>query len=640
MQKQQEAIRSAVEEECQKRSAEASSTGDRLAQLALARTALQRPLPRFQQQQWQRWQQQRQAAVQAVRDLLETKAKLTSLVAQASAGSEGKHKELGPVGQAAIASRQQLAQRCEEQMTDAKSMHARVLAAAQAFAEEVQRAQGDVVAAGAQSAGAAPEQEANAREATEATEQVEQSLRALQASMAAALGDAGARPGDPMLLCLSAGLEGEQQRARLAAVQQALGELQAQAARAAGLAERSTAVRNHTLRLLLAEAEQRCELLQADMRSLGPAFEDARRMLQELSAVEAARMEYKTLEKRRRKAVRAHHMAQANAADPGSDDDEKDLDAEVSIAKAQLRVVRGDIASVRARLRRAATELPELRLAYPDLAPAADTVHASCLQCLLPSGCMYSTSLLFTAGRPRHFALRTRARHLRPGGGCGTVVLFDLHLSLARMSLSVATASYTTQAHSSGNHPVFKATEQGSTATWALKKYASVSGPEERKRFRREAHILASLSHAFIVPVAAVFVDEAEDACYLQMPWLPSNLASWLRGYATARAITVEKLQEMIYRILIALQFIHSRRIVHRDLKPANILLDNEDNPFLSDFDHSLDPSLQASTFTATVSGRTVVVGSHYVAPEVIAAPSLVHYHQNRHAMTIHPLYV
>lgn len=413
IQKQQEEIRSAVEEECQKRAAEATSTGDRLAQLALACTALQRPLPRFEQQQWQRWQQQRQAASQAVRDLLETKETLTSLVAQASAGSEGKPKELGPVGQAAIAARQQLAQRCEEQMREAKSMHARVLAAAQAFAEEVQRAQGDIVAAGAQSAGAAPEQEA--KEATEATEQVEQSLRALQASMAAALGDAGARPGDPMLLCLSAGREGQQQRARLAAVQEALGELQAQAARAAGLAERSTAVRNHSLRLLLAEAEQRCELLQADMRGLGPAFEDARRMLQELSAVEAARMKYKTLEKRRRKAARAHLMAQANAADPGSDDDEKDLDAEVSIAKAQLRVVRGDIASVRARLRRAATELPELRLAYPDLAPAADTVHASCLQCLLPSGCMCSTSLLFTAGRPRHSALRTRARHLRPG---------------------------------------------------------------------------------------------------------------------------------------------------------------------------------------------------------------------------------
>ena len=186
---------------------------------------------------------------------------------------------------------------------------------------------------------------------------------------------------------------------------------------------------------------------------------------------------------------------------------------------------------------------------------------------------------------------------------------------------------------------MYKATERGTTSTWALKKFASVSGPEERKRFRREAHILASLSHAFIVPVVNVFVDEAEDACYLQMPWLASNLGSWLRGYATARAITVDKLQEMIYRILIALQYIHSRRIVHRDLKPANILLDDEGSPLLSDFDHSLDPSFQASTFTATASGRTVVMGSDYVAPEVIAAPtSLVHPDQHLSLPPVFPL--
>ena len=154
----------------------------------------------------------------------------------------------------------------------------------------------------------------------------------------------------------------------------------------------------------------------------------------------------------------------------------------------------------------------------------------------------------------------------------------------------------------------------------ALKQFSHLSRPLKRKHFQQEAHILASLSHPFVVPLEAVFEDESEGAYYLQMPLLPSNLSEWLRSYAgplAPPAVTAERLRDMIYRVAIALQYVHSRNIIHRDLKPSNVLLDAEANPLLSDFDHSFDPSLAPGTFATHTYGRSVVMGSgDYMAPE------------------------
>ena len=57
----------------------------------------------------------------------------------------------------------------------------------------------------------------------------------------------------------------------------------------------------------------------------------------------------------------------------------------------------------------------------------------------------------------------------------------------------------------SGNHSVYRATDKNTNVVYAIKKFIKGKDPEERRRFRREAHILASLSHPAIVPLEAIF---------------------------------------------------------------------------------------------------------------------------------------
>ena len=55
-----------------------------------------------------------------------------------------------------------------------------------------------------------------------------------------------------------------------------------------------------------------------------------------------------------------------------------------------------------------------------------------------------------------------------------------------------------------GNHPVFRAVDRETQVVSALKKF-QLASPGERIRFRREAHILSSLSHPCIVHLQAIF---------------------------------------------------------------------------------------------------------------------------------------
>ena len=73
-----------------------------------------------------------------------------------------------------------------------------------------------------------------------------------------------------------------------------------------------------------------------------------------------------------------------------------------------------------------------------------------------------------------------------------------------------------------------------------------------------------------------------------------------------------------MHRLLLALSFIHSKNVIHRDLKPSNILLDDDGNPYISDFDHSFDPSLSANTVATHTHGATRVFGNSYLAPELL----------------------
>lgn len=98
------------------------------------------------------------------------------------------------------------------------------------------------------------------------------------------------------------------------------------------------------------------------------------------------------------------------------------------------------------------------------------------------------------------------------------------------------------------------------------------------ERFAIESKSLAQLSHTNIVKV--LDYGEVNGNPYLVMEYVPGGtLKDFMNGpvpYALAAKILLP--------VARALEYVHSLGIIHRDVKPANILIDEDDQPKLSDF--------------------------------------------------------
>jgi CheY-like chemotaxis protein len=102
---------------------------------------------------------------------------------------------------------------------------------------------------------------------------------------------------------------------------------------------------------------------------------------------------------------------------------------------------------------------------------------------------------------------------------------------------------------------------------------------EVRARFRREAKIMARLSHPNIV---TVFDAGGTDySVYIAMELIEGTDV----GHLTAeRAVTRDEALRILPAVGAALDYLHGRAIVHRDLKPSNILLGRDGSIKVGDF--------------------------------------------------------
>jgi serine/threonine protein kinase len=95
-----------------------------------------------------------------------------------------------------------------------------------------------------------------------------------------------------------------------------------------------------------------------------------------------------------------------------------------------------------------------------------------------------------------------------------------------------------------------------------------------RRRFEREAKILAKLgSHSQIPMLLDYFVEEEE--FYLVQEYVRgATMARWIRRYGCMSEASVKRfLREM----LPLLQYIHNQQVIHRDIKPQNIIRCQDD---------------------------------------------------------------
>jgi serine/threonine-protein kinase len=128
---------------------------------------------------------------------------------------------------------------------------------------------------------------------------------------------------------------------------------------------------------------------------------------------------------------------------------------------------------------------------------------------------------------------------------------------------------------------VYRAYERSSGREVAVKMLRGVALPDapDARRFAAEAHVLARLDHPHIVPVYATGTHGGQP--YFSMKYMKGgSLTRHLARFgADPRAAA-----GLVEKVAGAVHYLHGRKVLHRDLKPLNILLDERDEPCVSDF--------------------------------------------------------
>ena len=130
---------------------------------------------------------------------------------------------------------------------------------------------------------------------------------------------------------------------------------------------------------------------------------------------------------------------------------------------------------------------------------------------------------------------------------------------------------------------------------------------EHHERFRREALSAARLNHPGIVPVYEV--GEHEGRPYFAMGYV---VGQSLGERLADGPLAMREAAELMLAIAGAIEYAHSEKIIHRDLKPSNILLDQRNQPHITDF--GLAKSIESDdSFTNT---NQILGTPSYMSPE------------------------
>ncbi|HLF74703.1 MAG TPA: protein kinase [Anaerolineales bacterium] len=130
--------------------------------------------------------------------------------------------------------------------------------------------------------------------------------------------------------------------------------------------------------------------------------------------------------------------------------------------------------------------------------------------------------------------------------------------------------------------------------------------PQFRTRFQREAEVIATLEHAYIVPVHDF--GEEDDQPFIVMRYMSGGT---LADRLSTGPLPIPEIATLIEHIGSSVDYAHSLGIIHRDIKPGNILFDARGNPCLSDFGIA-----KIAEATAAFTGTGIIGTPAYMSPE------------------------
>ena len=160
-----------------------------------------------------------------------------------------------------------------------------------------------------------------------------------------------------------------------------------------------------------------------------------------------------------------------------------------------------------------------------------------------------------------------------------------------------------------------------------MKKYnlALIEDNEYRKYYENECIFMKQLDHPNVCKLYNTFKDG--DIIYMIMEFMDNgDLFTFINAnMKLGKRIKEDKLWNIFEQCLKGLVYIHSVGLIHRDIKPANLLLNNEGQVKLSDFNVSaLENQIKANNFTKDtqkkeeiINQMTQVGSGNFQAPEV-----------------------
>ena len=159
---------------------------------------------------------------------------------------------------------------------------------------------------------------------------------------------------------------------------------------------------------------------------------------------------------------------------------------------------------------------------------------------------------------------------------------------------------------------VFRARQKSLNRVVALKVLCGgvFANPAGRKRLLSEAATAARLQHPNIVAVHEA--GELDGHAFYSMDFIPGRTLADVSGTGP---VSPKRAAMWMRKISLAVHYAHSQNVLHRDLKPSNVLLDEFDEPRISDFGLAkvLD-STEAATLTGSIFGSPA-----YMPPEQAA---------------------
>ena len=109
-------------------------------------------------------------------------------------------------------------------------------------------------------------------------------------------------------------------------------------------------------------------------------------------------------------------------------------------------------------------------------------------------------------------------------------------------------------------------------------------GTNGMQQVQAEIAIMKKLRHRNVVCLYEVIDDPGSNKLYLVMQYIAKGAIMKLSDDGSCIPLEEHVVRDYARQLASGLTYLHRHNIVHRDIKPDNILLDNDDNVYLSDF--------------------------------------------------------